>query len=996
MLNNQARSFGLAAFVAVVSNTAPLSAAAIVTGRVLDASNGAPIAGAEVHVDGKPLGLATDENGRFTAEVTGGDRLFTFKHTGFSEQSVGPLTVPQEGQTTAPDARLTPVAQDSEVVMLDRLVVESSVVRGSTGDLQDMRHTADIAIDFLSADQLAKFSATDLSDAVIRIPGVSVANGQFAVIRGLSDRFLSTTVNGLKLPSPDPEKQAFQMDLLPSSAVGAVVVSKTYGPELWGESGGGNIDISTNPIPEENYVKVGAGLKANSNALDGGMDYSTRGSSGERFGFGTDNRLAPGELDPAWQYVPTSRGSYPLGTEFSAEIGRSVTVRDNSLGWRFAAENESTTKSRSGARQKFIALAADPLTGQPGALEDPSDPSKFVPDVRNVYDQSETESVTTFNGGVAYRFAQHHEVKFDALYVRSGIDTSYLQQNDIRLNSNLELEGGENPTLDTLFFFQGNEYYRERELKTFQLSGEHEFPAAADLRMGWAVQTAEAGQTDVFLETRFASELADPYANYILSRNAAAPTALSSSWLDNVESQDAGRLDFTLPRDLFAERESTLDFGVGTDRSSRVVDGLTDFRQPADDITASDYTTLYSEFISAGNFSATSSRYPLTSRAEREIDAVYLGASLAATKRLKFIGGARLESFSISSSGGARWDNLTSNNFYSNEVAAGFGDLLGTTDLPGAQYVIPGSEDSIVPVSSDFEESNVLPAAGIVLDLPAHVTLRTAYSQTKGRPSAREISPFFNRSIETQNLVIGNPAIRPSTVDNYDVRVEWNPAPEDSIAISLFHKRVAQPVEKILLTTTAGDVETWLNNPGTAELYGVELEFRHGIGRWVEALREFSVGGNFTYIDAEVEEIPIAVQSVEADFANPSKIKRSRRLYDQPEYIANADLTWRRDRWGTSATFAAYAVSDVLIASGLTNAVSIASADFDLYQRSHLRCDFILSQRLNDTFKLKFSVKNLFDPVLGTIYDREALGRVVERNSYRAGRDFSLSVSADF
>lgn len=123
MLNNQARSFGLAAFVALVSNTAPLSAAAVVTGRVLDATNGAPIAGAEVHVDGKPLGLATDENGRFSAEVAGGDRLFTFKHAGFSEQSVGPLAVPQEGRTTAPDARLTPVAQDSEVVMLDRLVL---------------------------------------------------------------------------------------------------------------------------------------------------------------------------------------------------------------------------------------------------------------------------------------------------------------------------------------------------------------------------------------------------------------------------------------------------------------------------------------------------------------------------------------------------------------------------------------------------------------------------------------------------------------------------------------------------------------------------------------------------------------------------------------------------------------------------------------------------------------------------------------------------------
>ena len=207
---------------------------------------------------------------------------------------------------------------------------------------------------------------------------------------------------------------------------------------------------------------------------------------------------------------------------------------------------------------------------------------------------------------------------------------------------------------------------------------------------------------------------------------------------------------------------------------------------------------------------------------------------------------------------------------------------------------------------------------------------------------------------------------------------------------------MAQPIEKVILTTVAGDVETWLNNPGTAQLYGMEFEVRHGLGRWTDALEEFSVGGNFTYIEAEVDEIPMALKSAVADFADPSQMQQSRRLYDQPEYIANADLTWRRERWGTSATFAAYAISDVLVASGLTNAISVESANFDLYQRSYVRCDFVLSQRLSETFKLKFSVKNIFDPVLGTIYDREALGRVVERNSYHAGRDFSLSITAEF
>lgn len=994
----------VASAAVLVCVAAPLSEAATVTGKVLDTSTSMPLPGVEVLVDGVPTGVTTDFMGRFKADVAAGDRLFTFRRSGYSEQSQGPLTLTDEAETTVPDAKLAPVSADDEVFMLDALTVQASVVKGSTGDLQNVRQKADLAIDFLSADQLAKFSASDLSEAVIRIPGVSVANGQFAVIRGLSDRFLSTTVHGLKLPSPDPEKQAFQMDLLPASAVGSIVVSKTYGPELWGESGGGNIDVSTNPIPEENYVKVGAGLKANSNALDGGLDYETRGSSGERFGFGLDNRPEVGELPGDWQYVPTARGSFPLGSEVSAEVGGVSAAGDNRLGWRLAAENESNVKSRSGRRQRYVALSSTSAGGGPGGLEDPSDPSKFVRQNNDIYEQSETESITTFVGGLAYEFARHHRVQFDALYVRSGIDTAYLQQNDIFLNANLEFEGGENPTLDDLFFFQGNAYYRERELKTFQLSGEHEFPDAAELRMSWAVQTAEASQTDVFFETRFASELANPFANYILSRNGDAPTALSSSWLDNVESQDAGRVDFALPRDLFAERESTLNLGFATDRASRVVDGLTDFREPADDVISSDPGSLYQEFISAGSFSGTSSSYPLSSAAERDIDAVYLGASLAATKTLKVTGGARLERFSLSSSGGARWDNLTSNNFYSTELAAGFGDLLGTADLEGARFLAPGADDpaldpdgdSIIPVSSEYRKTDILPAVGLTLDLPAKLTARLAYSQTKGRPSPREISPFFNRSVETQNLVIGNPAVRPSTVDNYDLRLEWSPGQDDFLAVSLFHKQVAEPIEKIILTTVAGDVETWLNNPNTAELYGVELEFRHGLGRWSEAFREFSLGGNFTYIDAEVEEHPFAIQSAEADFADPSNIRRSRRLYDQPEYIANTDLTWRRERWGTSVTFAAYAISDVLVASGLTNAISVADANFDLYQRRYVRCDFILSQRINDTFKLKFSVKNLFDPVLGTIYDREALGRVVERNSYKAGRDFSLSLSADF
>lgn len=907
-------------------------------------------------------------------------------------------------QTTGGDGptAANPAKPGEEVIMLEAFSVKGETVKGSSGDLSKMRQKADVSIDFLSNEQIAKFSAGDAAEAIIRIPGVSVANGQFAVIRGLSDRFLSTTINGLKLPSPDPEKQAFQMDLLPSSAVGSIVVSKTYGPELWGESGGGNIDIATNAIPEKNYVKISTGVKFNSNAMDGGVDYPASGG-GERFGFGADNRPAVGTTPAGWQYVPTARDSFPIGTDFSAEVGRVFQIRDNKLGWRFSAETESSTKSRSGERQKTTAARAD--NGLSSGLEDPSDPSKFFQGALNTYEESETESITSFNTTLAYDFAQNHQLKFDAIYVQSGIDTSYLSQNAIRLDENLNFVGGENTDLEGLFWFLGNESYRERNLTSYQISGKHEFPQLSDLKISWAAQSAEASQKDSpFIETRFASPLADPYSEYVLLRSASAPTALTSSWLDNVEEQKAARVDLILPRKLFAERESELKFGFATDRSQRTVDGLTDFKSPGDDFSSSSYVDLYGNFVSSNNFSLTSSAYPLRSDAQRDIDAAYVGTSLALTKWLKVVGGIRLESFHLASSGGARWANLTTNNFYSTEVAAGFGDLLGTTNLAGAQFFAPGSVDpvldpdgdSIIPVSSEYEKVDYLPAVGLVLEPTSKTAVRLAFSQTVGRPSMREISPFFNKSIETQNLVVGNPALKPSSVNNYDLRLEWNPTPQDGLALSLFYKQVEQPIEKVILTSVAGDVETWINNPNTAEMRGIEFEFRHGLGRWIEPLSEFSINGNFTYIDAEVDENPLAIMAAAPDFADPSKMQTSRRLYDQPEYIVNADLTWRRERWGTSATFAAYAISDVLIASGLTNAISIESANFDLYQRAYVRYDFILSQRINDTFKLKFSVKNLFDPVLGTIYDREALGRVVERNAYHAGRTFSFSVSAEF
>ena len=980
MFRTTSRSFRVSASAAVlVCVAASVANSATVAGNVVDSTTSLPLAGVEVLVDGVPSGVTTDISGQFKAEVTEGERLFTFKRTGFSEQSIGPVTVAPEGETAVPPAKLAPDSAN-DIVMLDSLDVTGELVKGGTGDLQNVRQKADVAIDFLSADQLSKFSAGDLSEAIIRIPGVSVSGGQFAVVRGLSDRFLTTTIHGLKLPSPDPEKQAFQMDLLPSSAIGSIVVAKTFGPELWGESGGGNIDISTNNLPEENFIKVSAGVKYNDNNADGGLDYSIRGSeSTERFGFGTTYRPSVGEVPNDWQYVPTRKSDLPLGNEFSTEFGYTFNFGEQKLGWRFSAENDSAVKTRSGTRTVTRLSVFDP------SLTRTADPITV-----RLYEETETESVTTLNTTVGYDFSPNHSVKLDAIFVQSGIDVAYLQQDAIELGPDLTLkpvgvsDGTNNGAFAPSIVFQGNEYYKERNLTVFQLSGRHTFPEVSDLKLSWAGQHAGVGQNDSpFIETTYQSPLSNPYETYSISGNNAAPVPLLLNWANNEESQDALRLDASLPRPLFGDRDSEFKAGVAMDHAERTVTGRTVFYDERE-VAANDTNSLYRAFLAPGGTKLFDS--PVIVDSTREIDAAYLGTSLSFTSWLRLVGGGRLESAEISTSGWARWNQLSTNNLYSHPE---YGRILGTRDLPGAV----SSADLTRPVVVDgtYSRDEVLPDLGLVFEPTKTTAVRLAFSETRGRPSVRELSPFFNKSIDSGNVVVGNPALTASEVLNYDIRFEYNAAPDQGVALSLFYKEVSDPIEKVALQTTeVGQLDTWVNNSSTAEMKGLEFEFRHNLGFWNYALAEFSLNGNATLISAEVGENPFVLEVL-------NNVPTSRRLFDQPEYIANLDLSWRREKWGSSATFSAYAISDVLQTAGLSSELGPGgNGQPDLYTRGYTRFDMVFSQRLTKSLKLKFSVKNLFDPELGTIYDRERHSRLVPYNTYRAGRSFSLSISGEF
>jgi hypothetical protein len=740
-------------------------------------------------------------------------------------------------------------------------------------------------------------------------------------------------------------------------------------------------------VPDASVLKFSFGLKMNSNAADGGPDYEVRGSLQERLGLGSRSRLATGENDRTWQYVPTHRRSFPVGTKLGFEYAHEFNFGEQRLGLLVSAFNESSYKSKNGRKTtRFLGRGEAPRPATSGRPATPGRPSDFEKNPRpsllgsaQLFAESESDFVSGLALVAGYKFSHDHEIKLSGLFVQSGNDQAQINETELTRDpaTGLLTTVGPPPkqNVDPIYsWFKTYEYFRERNLTLLQLAGRHRFSALGGLVATWAAQRGQSSQKDhPFIESVFVSPLARIYETYIIFPGSDAPIPIFAVWGDNRETQTAGRLDFEWPLRLFADTEAKLTFGAALDSSEREVEGLGRITSPQRFLSSADPNEIIREAakLTGGIFRSGTS-------ASREIRAYHVGASVPVFSWLKIVGGGRYEDFSFVVSGVGRWGNYSTTVLYNNTTGGGqFGNILGTkaTNNP------------------PFAQKEWYPSVGLVIEPLKNLTVRLSQSTTNGRPSFREVSPFFNKSIESGNLVVGNPGLKPSEVESRDLRLEWAPSKADFVSFSIFDKKIENPIEKILLDTaaqTAELTEVWVNNPGRADLRGFEFEFRHRLGRWTELLRAFSLSGNFTSIKAKVTENPLVVSAIASGFQDPGKIPQTRRLFDQPEYIGNLDLTWADARLGTSATVSAYAISDTLSIAGLS------SFSFDIYDRAHLRYDFIFNQQLTSWLKLRLSVKNLTNPARGTIYDREATSELLTRNEYRAGREYSLSLTADF
>jgi len=125
----------------------------------------------------------------------------------------------------------------------------------------------------IGIEAIKKSPDRNTGEVLKRVSGVSLFEGKYIVVRGLSDRYNQAMLNGIQLSSTEPDKKTFSFDLFPASVIETLVINKTFIPEYTGEWGGGLIQVNTKDIPNTKFLNAQIGVGGNSNTM--GKDFYT-------------------------------------------------------------------------------------------------------------------------------------------------------------------------------------------------------------------------------------------------------------------------------------------------------------------------------------------------------------------------------------------------------------------------------------------------------------------------------------------------------------------------------------------------------------------------------------------------------------------------------------------------------------------------------------------------------------------------------------------------
>ena len=189
--------------------------------------------------------------------------------------------------------------------MINNVNITAKVNTKTEGYARALEKKAPTVMNVLGAEQIAKGSDGDAASALKRLPGASVEGGKYVYVRGLSDRYSKTTLNGAEIPGLDPNRNSVQVDLFPTNLIENMSVVKSFSPDLPGSFTGGLVNIATKDYPSHFTLQYGVSLGYNRNSNLRKDFLSANKGKTDWMGFDDGTRAIPTAIGPPRINDPT-------------------------------------------------------------------------------------------------------------------------------------------------------------------------------------------------------------------------------------------------------------------------------------------------------------------------------------------------------------------------------------------------------------------------------------------------------------------------------------------------------------------------------------------------------------------------------------------------------------------------------------------------------------------------------------------------------------------
>ena len=919
-----------------------------VAGKILNDKN-QPLSGVSVRIKDAGQGTQSSQDGDYVLNVEAGKKYtIVFSYVGYEEKQVQDVDV-----TNGLVASLDVVLNTKNSTGLNDVVVRGTArtarMETVNSSIQFQKNTNTVA-QVISAEAIRRSPDRNTGEVLKRVPGTSIQDGKYLVVRGLADRYNQAMLNGILLSSTEPDRKTFSFDIFPASTIDNIIINKAFVPELPGEWAGGLIQVNTKDVPSANFLNVQLGTGFNTQTM--GKDFYTyKGGKNDFLGFDDGTRALPSNLPAKNDFSILTREQK---TAFGKEFSNIWSASKNSS--NFLPATNQTIQIGGGFSKK---LGGNNKLGAVLGFN-------YNRSIKHTAFENRIFNIHSNIAELSFDYSNNKYSQDVLMGALANVTLQLGNNNKISIKNIFNVNTTDYTTLRTGKDWESNSFVgdniRATELafkaNTFfntQISGDHNLQKY-QAKLHWygsfnILDQYIPDQRRLQYNQLDPTDANSPYIALISSSNSQKSGSRYFGFLNDYIYTAGGDLSKEFKLNSLSQTVKGGYFFQVKDRlfNSRPFSVALPSDNPALKSLSSDVIFNPENFGDGSNnkfafdeISGSAYRY----MANSILNAGFLQFDNQFSKKIRLVWGLRVENFD---------------------------QLVGSVRKSDSRFV-------------NTKVTDYLPGANLTLKLNNKTNLRFSGSQTVVRPEFRELSNFAFYDFDLGATVTGSSALQRTKITNADIRYELYPRAGEIFTLGFFYKYFSKPIELFFNQTGAGSSSTFnYTNQEKANSYGVEFEFRRKLD-FTPAFENFTAQGNLSYIYNRIPSL-------------------NRPMQGQSPYLINLGLQYDVEKIGLNTTLLFNQIGRRIYYVG--NSASNGTPSNDSYppvwEAPRALLDLQIAKKLlkNKKAEVKLNISDLFNRAAKYYHDLNDNGKYDKGSdalaiSRKYGTSMSISLGYSF